>query len=80
MRLAASSGQTPTKKMKMPILKVAYPPTVPVATGSAFHANCAASATRAARACGVLIRVATLAIGEMMTRPMPMPQPRIAIL
>jgi len=48
--------------------------------GSAFQAKLAARLTSCSRAWGVVTREATLAMGETTTNPMPMPQPRIAIL
>jgi len=51
---------------------------VSTATTSAFHAKDAARLISCSRACGVVTSVATLAIGETTTRPIPMPHPRIA--
>src|SRR5712691_1236866 len=52
---------------------------VSTATTSAFHAKVAARLTSCSRACGVVRSVATLAIGDTTTNPMPIPQPRIGI-
>ena len=43
-----------------------------------FQAKVAARLTNCSRACGVVISVATLAIGETTTRPIPIPQPKMA--
>jgi hypothetical protein len=52
---------------------------VSTATTSAFQAKEAARLISCSRACGVVTNAATLAIGETTTRPIPMPQPRIAM-
>jgi hypothetical protein len=46
--------------------------------GSAFQAKLAARVTNCCRACGVVIKAETLAIGAITTSPIPIPQPRIA--
>jgi hypothetical protein len=51
---------------------------VSTAIASAFQANVWAMPTSCSRACGVVTRAATLAIGDTTTSPIPMPQPRIA--
>src|SRR6195256_5013031 len=51
---------------------------VSTATTSAFQANVFARPISCSRACGVVSSVPTLAIGETTTRPIPMPQPRMA--
>ena len=66
-------------KIVKPYFQVAYPPGVSIATGAANQANEGPNATSEARACGVLISDGTAASTAYISRPIPMPQPRMAM-
>ncbi len=66
-------------KIVKPILKVAKPPAVSTAIGSAIQEKEPARLTSEARACGVATSEGKVARTAYTSRPMPTPQPRMAM-